>query len=246
MSLKLIIADDSITIQKVVELAMEGEDVEVLPADNGEIALQKALEIVPDIVLADINMAKLNGFQLSRKIKESPALKDVPVLLLISDFDEMDENLFKESKADDYIAKPFKSEELVRKVLGLTGPGALPREQAFQSASAEEEDWGDSEVAVEDLSEDGLEETAGEPLKLDSGDLIKSFEEEELFGDLAGKPEGTPDELGFKFSDELSLGLDEDLDLSGLDVDAPAEVGEKAEALEEAEAEDLLGLEDEE
>jgi len=116
MSRKLILADDSITIQKVVELILAEEDFEIKSTSNGEEALAALPSFNPDIVLADIEMPKMNGYQLCEKIKQDPSLKGIPVILLAGAFEPIDEELAKQVKADDYLIKPFESQELLSKI----------------------------------------------------------------------------------------------------------------------------------
>jgi CheY-like chemotaxis protein len=82
MSYKLLLADDSITIQKVVELVLAEEDFQIKSVNNGEDALNLLDSYKPDIVLADIEMPKVNGYNLCEKIKKNPATSHVPVILL--------------------------------------------------------------------------------------------------------------------------------------------------------------------
>jgi DNA-binding response OmpR family regulator len=119
MTSKILVVDDSITIQKIVAMAFEKEDAAVEGIGNGSEALVKLKKFKPDIVLADVNMPGLNGFELSKKIKESSEFDSVSVLLLTSDFEDFDEDLFHDSLADDHITKPFKSEDIVRRVMDL-------------------------------------------------------------------------------------------------------------------------------
>lgn len=121
MPLKLLIADDSVTIRKVVDLAFEDEDVKLLTAGDGQEALDKANEVQPDIIIADTDMPKLNGFELCRKIKEDEKLKKIAVCLLHSDFEEFDEAKFFSCGADGHLSKPFKSEDIINKVAEMTG-----------------------------------------------------------------------------------------------------------------------------
>ena len=93
MTSKILVADDSITIQKIVAMAFENEDATVEGVSNGKDAFDKLKKFKPDIVLADVEMPGLNGFELSRKIKESAELSSISVLLLASDFEEFEEDL---------------------------------------------------------------------------------------------------------------------------------------------------------
>jgi CheY-like chemotaxis protein len=119
MPYKVYLADDSITIQKVVELTLSEEDFEVTAFSDGESALDAARKAAPDIILADIVMPRMDGYQLSQAIKQDPALKNIPVLLLAGTFENFDSGLAAESLADGHIIKPFESSDLINKVKGL-------------------------------------------------------------------------------------------------------------------------------
>jgi len=116
---KILVADNSITIQKIVAMAFEHEDAVVEGISKGKDALDKMKTFKPDIVLADINMQDLTGFELSKKIKNDPKFNPTKVLLLASDFEDFNKSLFDSSGADDHIAKPFKSEDIIKKVNDL-------------------------------------------------------------------------------------------------------------------------------
>jgi CheY-like chemotaxis protein len=119
MPYKLLLADDSLTIQKVVELVLAPEDFEIRTFNDGEQALQALESFKPDIVLADIEMPKLNGYQLCEKIKNDMATAMIPVILLAGAFEPFDEEYAKSVYADDFIIKPFESQELISKVKAL-------------------------------------------------------------------------------------------------------------------------------
>lgn len=122
MSYKLLLADDSITIQKVVELILAEEDFEIKSTSNGEEALAAISSFHPDIILADIEMPKMNGYQLCEKIKQNPSIRSIPVILLTGAFEPVDEELAKQVHADDILTKPFESQELISKInAALTG-----------------------------------------------------------------------------------------------------------------------------
>ncbi len=116
---KILVADNSTTIQKIVAMAFEHEDTLVEGISNGNDALDKMKTFEPDIVLADIDMRDLTGFELSKKIKNDPKFNSTKVLLLASDFEGFSKNLFDSSGADDHISKPFKSEDIIKKVNDL-------------------------------------------------------------------------------------------------------------------------------
>ncbi len=146
MAKKILVADDSITIQRIVAMAFEKEDAVVEGISNGKEAFERIGDFNPDIVLADVDMPGLTGFELSKKIKADPEFDSVKVLLLASDFEDFNESLFNESGADDHILKPFKSDNIVKKVVDLISKDSA--ETAVELSPADEE--GDP---VFDLSE---------------------------------------------------------------------------------------------
>ncbi|MHB8173663.1 MAG: response regulator [Nitrospirota bacterium] len=119
MPYKVYLADDSITIQKVVELTLSEEDFEVTAFGDGQSALDAARKAAPDIILADIVMPRMDGYQLSMAVKQDPALKNTPVVLLAGTFENFDVGLAASSFADGHIIKPFESSELIKIVKGL-------------------------------------------------------------------------------------------------------------------------------
>jgi DNA-binding response OmpR family regulator len=116
MNAKILVADESPTIHKIVAMAFENEGMIVEGISKGEHVLEYMVGFKPDIVLADIHLPGLDGYQLSRQIKEMDRFSSVRVVLLTSDFEDVDEEELKKSQADDTISKPFKSEEILKKV----------------------------------------------------------------------------------------------------------------------------------
>ncbi len=109
----LLLADDSVTIQKVVGISFASEDITLITVDNGTAAVAKAKEVRPDIVLADVVMPGLNGYEVCRQIKADPSLRHVPVLLLTGTFEAFDEARAREAGSDGHITKPFEAQALV-------------------------------------------------------------------------------------------------------------------------------------
>jgi len=144
MSRKLVLADDSITIQKVVELILSEEDFEVKTFSNGDDAWEAINQDKPDIVLADVEMPGVNGYQLCERIKKDEKFKNIPVLLLAGAFEPIDENLAKQVKADDYIVKPFETRELLNKINTM-----LAKEKEIVEIEEEDEEI----VSVEQIKE---------------------------------------------------------------------------------------------
>jgi len=137
MAYKLLLADDSITIQKVVELVLAEEDFQIKSVSNGEEALNLLETFRPDIVLADIEMPKVNGYNLCERIKKNPATSHVPVILLAGAFEPLDEELAEQVGADDTVIKPFESQELISKMNAALAMVSAEAEEGIESAEEE-------------------------------------------------------------------------------------------------------------
>jgi CheY-like chemotaxis protein len=119
MGSRILLADDSITIQKVVNLTFVDEGIDVVTVSNGEMAQRRLAEVNPDLVLADIFMPGKNGYELCQFVKDSPQFKDVPVVLLVGAFEPFDQAEARRVKADGHLTKPFESRTLVETVRNL-------------------------------------------------------------------------------------------------------------------------------
>lgn len=126
---KLLLADDSATIQKVIDLTFADEGVRVVAVGNGRDAIDQLLEVVPDIVLADVFMPSPNGYEVCEYVKTNEKLKHIPVVLLVGSFEPFDEAEARRVGADDTLTKPFQSiRKLIDKVGGLMS-GRQPQEE---------------------------------------------------------------------------------------------------------------------
>jgi CheY-like chemotaxis protein len=112
----LLLADDSVTIQKVVGISLANEDIDLVTVENGDDAVTRAQQVRPDIVLADIVMPGRNGYEVCRAIKSDPNLAQVPVLLLTGTFESFDSERARQVGADGHITKPFEAQALVDQV----------------------------------------------------------------------------------------------------------------------------------
>jgi CheY-like chemotaxis protein len=121
MPKKLLLADDSVTIQRVIELTFSGEDVQVLTAGDGEEAIARIPKERPDIILADIGMPKRSGYEVSAFVKGNPELENIPVLLLAGAFEPVDEIKAKEARCDGVLVKPFEPHHVIARVRELIG-----------------------------------------------------------------------------------------------------------------------------
>ncbi|HEX5709666.1 MAG TPA: response regulator [Pyrinomonadaceae bacterium] len=133
---KLLLADDSPTIQKVVHLTFSDEGMEVTAVGTGAEALAAIERSRPDVVLADVHMPGVGGYELCERIKRDATLADIPVVLLVGSFEPFSEAEARRVGADEVLTKPFQSiRELVGKVGSLFG-GKQPAETPAEEASA--------------------------------------------------------------------------------------------------------------
>jgi len=133
---KLLLADDSVTIQRVVELTFSGEDVQVVTVGDGEQAIARIPVERPDIVLADIGMPKRSGYDVSAFVKGRPDLSHIPVLLLAGAFEPVDDARAKQVKCDGVLVKPFEPQQVVARVRELVEGGNEKAIPAFASEPA--------------------------------------------------------------------------------------------------------------
>jgi len=130
-NISILLADDSITIQKVVGIIFATDGYTLTVVDNGKSAVQKAREIQPDVLLVDAIMPDMTGYEVCSEIRKDPELSAKPLLLLTGSFEPFDQQKAKDCGADDHIVKPFESALLISKVkelyeLGKNRPGPSP------------------------------------------------------------------------------------------------------------------------
>ncbi len=126
---KLLLADDSITIQKVVNLTFADHGMDVVTFSDGDSAVENLDEIKPDIVLADVNMPGINGYQLCELMRSDDMNKHIPVVLLVGSFEPFDRDEAERVGANGHLTKPFTSiAELVSTIEGLLSASAASAE----------------------------------------------------------------------------------------------------------------------
>ena len=131
MAHTLLLADDSVTIQRVIELTFADEDIKVIAVSDGDQAIARIEAAPPDIVLADIGMPGKNGYEVARFVKRSPKLAKIPVLLLTGAFEPVDQARAAEAGCDGILAKPFEPQLVIARVKELLGSApARPAERA--------------------------------------------------------------------------------------------------------------------
>ena len=119
MEKKILVADDSLTIQKVVELTFADSDYRLTCVSNGKLALETVRRDPPDLILADVVMPEKNGYEVCEEIKKNPATAGIPVLLLAGTFEPFDRERAERLGCDAIVSKPFDSHQLFRQVESL-------------------------------------------------------------------------------------------------------------------------------
>ncbi len=163
MSKKLLLADDSVVIQKLVGLSFANEDIEITATDNGDDAVAMAAELRPDVVLADVVMPGKSGYEVCEAIKQNPALAQTPVLLLTGTFEAFDEARAEAAGADGQITKPFEAQALVERVTEVMRQGVTATPKSTGDASRPAETSGSPEApraAVSSASPPAFDEGA--------------------------------------------------------------------------------------
>jgi CheY-like chemotaxis protein len=140
---KLLLADDSVTIQRVIELTFADEDVHVVAVGDGKKAIESIESERPDIVLADVGMPERDGYDVAEFIKRNPQLANIPVLLLTGAFEPIDETRARAVGCDGVLVKPFEPQMVINRVKDLLAGrrsgglwGAKPAPPAPEHASA--------------------------------------------------------------------------------------------------------------
>ena len=158
---KLLLADDSITIQKVVALTFADEGVEVVTVSNGQEAIERLTEVTPDVVLADVFMPEINGYEVCRHIKQNAKLQHIPVMLLVGSFEPFDEAEARRVGADDILTKPFQS---IRRLIDKVGDLVVSK-PAREATTAELPHVEKEPVEPERLSTEELEVTTADTMR---------------------------------------------------------------------------------
>ena len=199
---RLLLADDSMTIQKVVNLTFADEGIEVITASDGDAAMQKFVEAVPDLVMADVNMPGLDGYRFCEMIKQDEETRLIPVILLVGSFEPFDEEEARRVGADDFLTKPFHSiRQLINKVSNLLNaktdennplypienaeaPGGSFSEK-LKTVSSEELD--SVEAPMENLGDAGMDDEMIQTTQIGSlpVDEIHRFESETVYESFA-------------------------------------------------------------
>ena len=116
---RILLVDDEPSIVKMVGKRLEVEGFEVLIAMDGQAGLSKAQADHPDLIILDLMLPKLNGYEVCTMLKQDSRYQKIPILLFTAKTQEKDEQLGRECGANAYIRKPFRAQELIEQIRGL-------------------------------------------------------------------------------------------------------------------------------
>lgn len=128
----LLLADDSVTIQRVIELTFADEDIRVIAVSDGAQAVREVQADPPDIVLADVGMPEMDGYEVAAFIKGTPGLSHIPVLLLTGAFEPIDEGRARAVGCDGVLVKPFEPQMVISRVKDLLAGRPAHASAAFR------------------------------------------------------------------------------------------------------------------
>ena len=187
----VLLADDSVTIRRVVELTLAQEDVIVVSVPDGDRAVDAITQSAPDLVLADVAMPGRNGYELVEFVRSRPALASLPVLLLAGAFEPVDQTRAHLVGADGILTKPFDPAVLLGRVhellaTGRGGPSAVLPPASFQDRPLFEPPVG-APVSGADSYFDQIDQ-AFASLSRTPRPLLSEADEELVFADEARAP----------------------------------------------------------
>ena len=116
---KVLVVDDEEYIQHILNFSFGAEGYDVVTAADGEEGIKKAKSEKPDIIVLDIMMPKMDGYEACKRLKTDPNTKGIPVILLTAKGREVDRKLGSQAGADDYVVKPFSPGRLIERVEGM-------------------------------------------------------------------------------------------------------------------------------
>ena len=122
----ILVVDDEIELVETICFPLKIEGYRVLVSHNGEDALNQARREMPDLILLDVMLPKLDGYKVCRLLKSEEKYKHIPILMLTAKVQEKDKAMGREAGVDEYIGKPFDIDELVQKVKSYLAKGDYP------------------------------------------------------------------------------------------------------------------------
>jgi len=127
---RILVVDDEVYIVHILDFSLGMEGYEVITALDGEQALEKARAEQPDLIVLDVMMPKLDGYETCRILKADDATRNIPIILLSAKGRNADQKVGFDVGADDYITKPFSPRKLVERINAVLGEGNSQRMQA--------------------------------------------------------------------------------------------------------------------
>ncbi len=118
---KVLVVDDEVYILHILDFSLGAEGFEVITANNGELAIEKAKQEKPNLIVLDVMMPVLDGYETCRRLKREAETKNIPVVLLTAKGRDVDKRLGYEVGAVDYIIKPFSPGRLIERIEEILG-----------------------------------------------------------------------------------------------------------------------------
>jgi chemosensory pili system protein ChpA (sensor histidine kinase/response regulator) len=118
---KVMVVDDSLTVRKITGRLLEREGYQVLAAKDGVEALEQLSETVPDVMLVDIEMPRMDGFDLTRNVRADPRLRSVPIIMITSRTAEKHRAYAQEVGANVFLGKPYQEDQLLGHIASFVG-----------------------------------------------------------------------------------------------------------------------------
>ena len=116
MAKKILVVNDETELLKAINILLKTSGYEVVTAQDGQEGLEKAKSLSPDLIVLDILMPKMDGYEVCRLLKFDEKYKSIPIIMLTAKVQDIDKAMGKKVGADDYIAKPFETQDLIDKI----------------------------------------------------------------------------------------------------------------------------------
>jgi chemosensory pili system protein ChpA (sensor histidine kinase/response regulator) len=120
----VMVVDDSITVRRVTERLLERNGMRVMTAKDGVDAVAQLQDHLPDIMLLDIEMPRMDGYEVATHVRNDPRLKNIPIVMITSRVGQKHRTRAMEAGVDDYLGKPYQESELLAAIEALTGNGS--------------------------------------------------------------------------------------------------------------------------
>lgn len=141
---KILVVDDEKPILDIIKFNLNKDGYEVFTAEDGQEALEKVEEVLPDLVILDLMLPKIDGLEVAREIRKK---YEMPIIMVTAKDTELDKVLGLEMGADDYVTKPFSNRELVARV-----KANLRRQATVAANTQSEEDEKSSDITIGNLT----------------------------------------------------------------------------------------------